>query len=81
MLGSRVEVDSGEWQGLFKGVVQLIGNASNKFYEIPEPQPIFIATAVVGTKGWHTITATKGLLSVMVYDSEGLAFDYWEKEK
>jgi 3',5'-cyclic AMP phosphodiesterase CpdA len=62
------------------GLVQVMGNASQKYYSNSDPDLDFVAFEM-GVSGWHIITATAGKLTVEAYDADGRGLDYWEKTR
>jgi hypothetical protein len=62
------------------GIVQIMGNASEKNYEDDSDLP-FVAFHMGGIAGYHAITATPDSLSVEAYGTKGKVLDYWGKTK
>jgi len=63
------------------GLVQLMANSSQKYYEtsqVPSPE---IAFEKGDMYGYYVITATAGKLSAEAADSGGRTVDYWEKTR
>jgi hypothetical protein len=63
------------------GLVQLMANSSQKFYEpaqIPLPEIAFEKGEMYG---YYVITAAPGTLSSEAVDSDGRTVDYWEKTR
>ena len=63
------------------GLVQMMGNASQKYYESSSSAPSFVAFEAGGISGYHSIRATEKELSVEAYNSAGKSIDFWSKNK
>jgi 3',5'-cyclic AMP phosphodiesterase CpdA len=60
------------------GMVQIMGNASQKTYPISGSGLGYIAFEKGDTAGYHYIVATQEKLEVTAFDVSGKAFDHWE---
>jgi hypothetical protein len=63
------------------GLVQVMGNASEKNYATSEADLPFVAFEMGGIAGWHTITVLPQEIIVEAFDSTGRAIDTWTKQK
>lgn len=63
------------------GLVQIMGNASQKSYEDNAALLPFVAFEMGGISGWHTVTVSPHHLSVDAFDSTARLLDSWIKEK
>ncbi|MDR1816263.1 MAG: metallophosphoesterase [Clostridiales Family XIII bacterium] len=63
-----------------QGLVEVMGNASQKNYETSGTvPPDFIAFEMGGISGWHKITATAETLRIEAFAADGRLLDAWEK--